>query len=146
MIWMKKYSCLILYLICEQTILTIKRKTLYNSSSQILQSFCSESGMKCFIISVKPRKVLKLFYKYKLLAFMWIETSGLVNIYLTWRMLFQVTLPKIPMDLWNANKQVGPYELEVDHQSRLPPSRQSAKTETCFQCKRFWYTLSYEKF
>ena len=60
---------------------------------------------------------------------MLIETSVLVNIYLTWRMLFQVTLPKIPMDQWNANKQVGPYELEVDHQSRLPPSRQSAKTE-----------------
>ena len=48
---------------------------------------------------------------------------------LTWRMPFQVTQPKIPMDLWNVNKQVGPYELEVDHQSRLPPSRQSAKTE-----------------
>ena len=57
MIWMKKYLCLNVYLICEQTILTIKRKALYNSSSQILQSFCSESGMKGFVISVKPRKI-----------------------------------------------------------------------------------------
>ena len=59
-----------------------------------------------------------------------IDEESVKNLFLTWHMPFLIKLPKIPMDLWNVSKQVGPYELEDDHQSRLPPNHQSAKIET----------------
>ena len=59
--------------------------------------------------------------------------SFVIDVYLTWRMLFLIMQPKIQMDLSNGDKLIDLCELEVGHQLKLLPNHQSAKNGICYK-------------